>query len=749
MSNLLDNTKSTLGKLLAAENIRIEHRQVKGPSFDVKDRVLVLPIWKEVDADLYDLMIGHEVGHALYTPPDGWLDEAAEMGINFKNILNIVEDARIEKLMKQKFPGLRKPMYNGYSQLVERGFFGINMDDIKHLPFADRINAYFKLGVRSGVTFTEDETHLVTRIEAADTWDEVLSLSRELFNIAESEFDDISEDIIDNLDSLTDATENMQEGQGDSQYSEGDVDGNPLPLPNVLNKLRAAGKSRAADKLEQMAKSEEYRRAMTDWAENQDVGSITDEALEANQEKLIDDAAYPITYLFWPELNHKDFVIPARVVHQQMRSEFNSFSLEKETSVYNEFMRTNRNYISYLVKEFELKRNAKQFAKARVSKTGKLDTKKLWRYQLSEDLFLQSTTVPNGKNHGMLMVVDMSSSMTDNMSGTIEQIVNLSLFCRKVNIPFDVYGFIDTNGEKDFALAGISSSRKITHPILGHVIKDGPINDNRNGSIQITENDFRLKQLLHYKMGTAEFNFSVKNLLLVANAYKSSRNYYRGGNYNIPASMQLGGTPLNETVLVLRSLAEEFKKNTQVEILNTVLLTDGEASTCGYYYRDNDKVSYSGYQSRKRVVIEDRKTKKQVMVSNCGDNSTLALLEMYRQHTGSRVVGFYLMSGRHHRRTILGTMHRNTNDFNQEAFDTQYADEFTKYKYFGMKIAGYDAYYMVPGEELEVEDVDMASTLKSYKDVVSKGSLLKAFKKMQNTKMISRVFLNRFIEQVA
>lgn len=753
MSNVLDNTKSTLGKLLAAENIRIEHRQVRGPSFDVKNRVLVLPIWKEIDADLYDLMIGHEVGHALYTPTDGWMDRVQEHGKNFKGILNVVEDARIEKLMKRKFPGLRKPMYNGYTQLVERGFFGVGLDDMKHLPFADRVNVHFKLGPRAGITFTDAEQNLVSRIENAETWDEVMSLSEELFAAADGEFNDISDDIFDNLDALSDAIDNMDEGgegegtgEGYGEYSS-DTPGSGKTLQDVIDQLRAAGKDNAADKLERMSKSNAYRRMMTEWAENQEMGSITDEALEANQEKLIDEDAYPNTYIFWPELNHKDYVIPARVVHQQMRSEYKPEYLAKENDLYNTFMSTNRNYIKYLVKEFELKRNAKQFAKARVSKTGKLNTEKLWRYQISEDLFLQSTEIPNGKNHGMLMVIDLSSSMTENMAGTIEQIINLSMFCRKVNIPFDVYGFIDTSAEKDFMLSGITRSES-KHPIFGTMYRTRP-NDNRDRSIQINNFDFRLKQLLHYNMGAAEFNVSVKNLLLLANAYKRSANYYyySSSYHHVPPSMHLGGTPLNEAVLVLRSLAEEFKKNTRVEILNTVLLTDGEASY-GLAFKDGEQMGNAGGIYRGRIVIEDRKTKKQVMVSKCG-NITLALLEMYRQHTGSRVVGFYLMSGRNYRSQVMGTLTRNNPEFNQEVFDKQYADEFAKYKYFGMKLAGYDVYYMVPGDELEVEDVDMDTVLKSYKDGSKKGSLLKAFKKMQNTKMISRVFLNRFIEQMA
>jgi hypothetical protein len=746
MSNVLDTTKSTLGKLLAAENIRIEHRQVQGPSFDVRERVLVLPIWKEVDSDLYDLMIGHEVGHALYTPTDGWMDRVKELGQNFKGILNIVEDARIEKLMKRKFPGLRKPMYNGYTQLVDRGFFSVGLDDMKHLPFADRVNVYFKLGPRAGITFTDSEQNLVTRIENAETWDEVMSLSEELFKIAGDEFKNLSEDIFDNLDALAEAIENMEEGEGEGEGSQGggssqseQTNSSGKSVKDLIDQLRDAGKNDAADKLERMAQNQQYRQAMTQWAEAEQNGSITDEALMSNQEKLIDDKAYPITYTFWPNIDHKNYVIPAKVVHKILDSELSGYANSGALdTLYSKFMSTNRNYISYLVKEFELKRNARQMAKIRVSKTGKLDVNKVWRYQLSEDLFLQSSEVPNGKNHGMLMVIDMSSSMQNNMAGTIEQVVNLAMFCRKVNIPFDVYGFLDTDGQKEFSLAGIRRGNDVP-------------NDKRQGSLLVSNPNFRLKQLLHYKMGTAEFNKSVKNLLYVANAYKVSGNYYyysTNANTRIPPSMYLGGTPLNETVLILRSLAEEFKKNTKVEVLNTVLLTDGDASY-GMRFVDNTEDGNTRNTHRGRVVIEDRASKKQVMVSQCGYNMTLALLEMYRQTTGSRVVGFYLMAGRSYRSYISGTMQRNTTEFNQEAFDKQYAAEFNKYKYFGMKLPGYDIYYMVPGEELEVDDVDMNKALQGYKDTQKKGSLLKAFKKMQNSKMISRVFLNRFIEQVA
>ena len=56
------------------------------------------------------MLVGHEVGHALFTPNEDWRD-IADCPMDF---VNVIEDARIEKLMKRKYPGLRKSFAGGY-----------------------------------------------------------------------------------------------------------------------------------------------------------------------------------------------------------------------------------------------------------------------------------------------------------------------------------------------------------------------------------------------------------------------------------------------------------------------------------------------------------------------------------------------------------------------------------------------------------------------------------------------------------
>jgi hypothetical protein len=65
-------SKNALARLLATENLSVQHSKIPTASFDVKNRVLNLPIWKDMSDVMYDGLIGHEVGHALWTKYEDW-----------------------------------------------------------------------------------------------------------------------------------------------------------------------------------------------------------------------------------------------------------------------------------------------------------------------------------------------------------------------------------------------------------------------------------------------------------------------------------------------------------------------------------------------------------------------------------------------------------------------------------------------------------------------------------------------------
>ena len=87
----------------------------------------------------------------------------------------MTEDARIEKLMKRKYPGLSKDFFRGYEELDQDDFFSIKDEDLDLLPLVDRINLHFKIGAYSMMPFTSSETPLRDAVGAAETFEEAVA----------------------------------------------------------------------------------------------------------------------------------------------------------------------------------------------------------------------------------------------------------------------------------------------------------------------------------------------------------------------------------------------------------------------------------------------------------------------------------------------------------------------------------------------------------------------------------------------
>jgi len=184
MKTDLVEQKSMLAKLMAAENISVEHKKIPTAAFDVKNRVLYLPIlkWKP-GSSVYDLFCAHEVGHALWTPYEGWHSSISEKGKGYKSFLNVIEDARIEKKIKRKFAGARKCMSSGYNELMDEDFFGLRKMGVipNDLGLIDRINLYTKAGTDYGVEFSDEEREWVEKVERTETWEDVVEVTDALY----------------------------------------------------------------------------------------------------------------------------------------------------------------------------------------------------------------------------------------------------------------------------------------------------------------------------------------------------------------------------------------------------------------------------------------------------------------------------------------------------------------------------------------------------------------------------------------
>lgn len=710
----IKQSKSILARLLAKENLTVQHKNIPTAYFDTKNRLLALPIWKDMSSDLYDLLTGHEVGHALYTPSEGWHDQIqdSDFGDHFKGFLNVLEDARIEKLVKRQYPGLRKNFYSAYQELFDKDFFGVNETDVDDLLLIDRINLHFKVGAFLNVEFSPAEQALVTEIEGLETWDEVVEIAKRLYVMAQDELKEKQMKAEGDLirAEFGDPLDEDDQGQG------GDED-----LDLTENEAQDL-----AEKIQQMQEPE----------------SLTDRAFRDRERELLDEKSLPYNYYTLGEYDANPYVWSYKTM-----LELHKFTPEQEArrgEIYGAFRLKNLKFINYLVKEFELRRNAQQLSRAQVSKSGEIDVDQLFKYKFSEDLFLKVTSIPKGKNHGLIMFYDMSGSMSSHIAGVIEQILILVEFCRKVNIPFEVYGF--TNDGRVFW--DEKNSTKIYQDQAK--LRRGAHVD---GELVIIDDNFRLQQYFSNNMSAADYKRMVGNLCMIQKTW--SNNTRRHGveyDYNWSGSMpgceHLHSTPLNATVLLSRNVFERFKARTGAEIVNMVILTDGDSDQCvkvsnGFYDEAGVDRRYTYVEAgmHSNTFITDNRSKRQVQVRGRQANKALnvALLEMMRTVTGCNIVGFFLTNNV--RGTVTAELRIQGHDL-MNSHEERIMEQYKRDRVAILTQAGYNEYYIVKNDLAVNDEFEIA-------DDADVKDISRAFRKMQKGKVLNRVLLNRFIKMIA
>jgi len=746
---MLVQSKSILAKLLASENLTVEHRKTQTAYFDTKNRVMVLPIWKDMLPELYDLLLGHEVGHALNTPNDGWhnnLKDKQRKG--FKTYLNVIEDVRIEKLIQEKFPGLKTSFVKGYSNLMDRDFFGVanNVYRIDSLPLIDRINLHYKIGAYLNVHFSSDELKFVERLDKIRTWEDVEIIANELYENGKKELrKELEDQFFD-----------------DDSYYDGDYDDLDEDMDYDESDDRADGRRDGR-------RVKEYGSGDYD---DLDPESITDKNFREKEKDFLSDDLRPYFYVNLPTPKLDRIVVPYKKVmqyHNTFRNVDIGYSpkaFESEVSnlknkILTKFLETNKKYISYLIKEFELKRNARQFARASVSKTGELDMKKIFSYKINDDLFRRMTVVPKGKSHGLIMFIDYSGSMTDNIRATIEQTLILATFCRKVNIPFRVYAFTDntTSLERDASELGIKDVddyiawRNYNRYSDTSNTKYEKFSSETN-EIAFLTSSFKLKEYLSSEMSGQEFRESCKYWLLVGELYaqkswrrRENTDFKMPDSLRLPEEESMNGTPLNETIVASIEMVKQFKSSYKLDVVNTVFLTDGESNETSLKFssdpkRGTESIGQSYYRlNESNVIIRDMKTMTEAK-KPAGADMTIGLLNMLKALTGVNTIGFFLTDARMIRRTVSSRADKCAAKIMD--MDAKIR-EFKKTKFFLISNAGYDDYYIIPGgDDLQVKEDDLDVDSKS-----SKSELKSAFMKLQKSKNVNRVLLNRFVDKIA
>ena len=426
---LTQEIKGNLARLLATENLIVEHRKVSTASFDVDRRVLTLPNWDRASSVVYDMLVGHEVGHALFTPNEDW---TADYDCP-KDFINVIEDARIEKLMKRKYPGLRKSFAGGYKELNDKDFFGIEGEDFDTFSLIDRINLHFKIGASAMLPFSIEEQVFVARTDVAETFEEVCQIAVDVYNFSKQE--KVQEPAPQEMPAAEQQDGESEESSKTDEQSEEQQQTSEVSAPS-------------GQEQQQQQEQESF-----DIDEPGEEGSETQRSFNDAAEKLTNKFSNNPVYVEIPEsVDLPTYVADWTEVHDWI-DEYRGNFLNNDDGIdrsdrydfvdksYKEFRKQSQKEVNYLVKEFECRKSADAYARAGQSKTGVLDTAKLHTYKYSDDIFKKVTVLPDGKNHGLLFLLDWSGSMQKEILATVKQLLNLTAFCKKVQIPFEVYAF--------------------------------------------------------------------------------------------------------------------------------------------------------------------------------------------------------------------------------------------------------------------------------------------------------------------
>ena len=144
---------------------------------------------------------------------------------NFHSVVNVVEDARIERLIQKKYPGLKKPFYQAYGQLQEKDFFGTSQVPVTDMLLIDRLNLKAKLGTQIDLTFDDVEQKFFDRAMTTQTFEEVIELSKELFEYCEKELEEKQQNQEDtsayNMPVQSEQGQDDEQSEGDAQEGQG------------------------------------------------------------------------------------------------------------------------------------------------------------------------------------------------------------------------------------------------------------------------------------------------------------------------------------------------------------------------------------------------------------------------------------------------------------------------------------------------------------------------------------------------
>jgi len=569
-----NEVQTQIAKLLSKENISVIHGEYRTAFFDVENRVLGLPEWKDKGKAVYDLLVGHEVGHALYTPVDGWHESDKEIPGVPRSFLNVIEDIRIERKIQQTYPGIVASFLRGYTQLADDNFFGVEDHDIPSLALIDRINLLAKVGKHYDVKFSDIEQPLVDEAMSVETWDDVMAVAKKIADFMKEQQEEeaqqkVEAEIINDEEDNNDSNESESTNDSMDFGSGGEGSGQDGNQSEATQQVEVPG-SESSDEngsetdTPESSTESDTRSGSAGTQDSELLESVTDNAFrQAEKSMVIERTGYdaglvqaPSREAMFDSIVSYEEIAQHRIDRDTRDSEYYCPDMmqdyvdrrNRETDeLMGKFYSDNKKILAHMVKEFEARKAAYQYSRGRSAKSGTINMNKLHEYKYNDDIFLRVTQLADAKNHGVVMFIDKSGSMSSIMNDVFKQTVLIIEFCRRVGIPFEVYGFTRSG------IYGRESNAKAMHG-------------------QMTMRDVGITELVNSKMRKAKMKEAIRGIFHSMTQRYSSR-------YD-----EFGATPLIETIMAAHHIVGDFIKKHHVSKPVALFITDGEPTQVNFGY---------------------------------------------------------------------------------------------------------------------------------------------------------------------
>ena len=662
--------------------------------------------------------------------------------------LNVVEDIRIERKIQQMYPGIVRSFKKGYAYLNESDFFGLKGRDHNRMGLMDRINLKAKLRDLIDVEFSDVEQPLVNRAFAADTWDEVVESARELYEFmqthpdshdqskkSESTDGQEEEQQLDNADdSPIDPTSGSLEEQEENQNDENTTADSSSDESNSSQDSTDASErgSGEVDPNSDTTEDEENKRQDLDEVE-------TYRQAQENAADLLEKSesgGSPLVIHGFSRQQMNEITVPFHKVRdarydarRQLLERFDRLCADPKLSVdeewkkkqidelntdseYKEFILETKRVVNVMAKEFELRKAAYQYSRASTARSGALDLERLHEYKTNDDIFCRVTNLADAKSHGMVMLIDNSASMVEARGPVITQVLNLAMFCKRVNIPFDVYSF---------------TNRSIYLEEHGDGALSEPLMDE-----SLDHSGAMLTHVLSSSFNRRDYDVAYRQL------FDITRNKSLDGVYD-----SMSGTPLNDILSGMHIILNDFRKKYQIQKTIFTVLSDGDSNSLTISRR-----AISNNKDRRgngvRMLLSESRQKINVrkIWSPCVTESILEAIG--REVPGLTTVGYFVANNSNDFRTAVYRANE-TGEFEalREARKIANRDKFVSYD----NILGYDRFFILKANRAK----DLEATDDEFKvsDKAKRADITRAFKKYAKSKKGNRVMATQFAEIIS